>query len=319
MPNFSFIRQHSHLKYWPTWLGLMLMWISSQLPFRIQLLLGRVLGVLLYLSARERRHIAEINLRLCFPELNPQQLSALVKKTFIENAIGIFETAFSWWGSDKQIKPLVEMRGLELLETAVQEGKGVLLLGAHYTTLDLAGRFLSYYSDFDVTYRKHKNPVMDYFIVASRKQRFKHVIERKQMRQALKSLKKGRIVWYAGDQDYGRKQSVFVPFFDIPAATITATSRLAAFNQSPVLLSTYYRKADNSAYIFEITAPFAEIPSGDDEKDAKLINQSLENAIRKHPAQYMWMHRRFKTRPDGAKGFYLNGYQAYLASLENPR
>lgn len=293
-----------HPRYWLTWAGLLLLWLTTRLPFSAQLGIGSLLGHLLFHLARRRRHITEVNLKLCFPELSDQQQKDLVKRTFIANAIGVIETAYSWWASDKRVEPLVEMKGIELLHDALKQGNGVLLLGAHYTTLDLAGRFLSYYLDFDVTYRKHNNPVMDHFIVNSRKKRFGNVIERKEMRRALKSLKKNRVVWYAGDQDYGRKQSVFVPFFGIPAATITATSRLSSFNNSPVLLSSYYRKPDNSGYIFEISTPFDSIPSGDDSADATLINEVLEAAIRKHPEQYMWVHRRFKTRPDGNKHFY---------------
>ncbi len=296
--------EHLSPKYWLTWIGLGLLWLTAQLPLAVQFQFGKALGLLLYYLARERRHITDVNLRLCFPQLNEDQHKELCKKTFIENGTGIFETAFSWWASDQRVKPLVEMRGLELVEQAQQQGKGVLLLGAHFTTLDLAGRLLSYFLDFDVTYRKHNNPVMNHFILSSRKKRFKNVIERKEMRRAFRSLKQNHVVWYAGDQDYGRKHAVFVPFFGTPAATITATSRLSSFNHSPVLLSRYYRKADNSGYVFEITAPFDSIPSGDDIVDARIINQALETAISKHPAQYMWVHRRFKTRPDGDKHFY---------------
>lgn len=293
-----------HPKYWLTWFGLLLLWLIAKLPFKAQIGIGTLLGHLLYISARRRRHITEVNISHCFPELSAQQQHKLVKDTLIANATGIIETALSWWGSDKQVEPLVEVKGLEHVKTALEKEKGILLLGAHFTTLDLAGRLLSYHLDYDVTYRQHNNPVMDYFITSLREKRFKNVIERKQMRRALKSLKKNRIVWYAGDQDYGRKQSVFAPFFGVPAATISATSRLASFNQSPVLFCAHYRKRDNSGYVMEISAPLESIPSGDDIADATAANKILEETIRKHPEQYMWVHRRFKTRPDGSKNFY---------------
>lgn len=294
----------AHPRYWLTWTGLALLWLIAKMPFKVQLGFGKLLGGLLYVVAKRRRHITEVNIKFCFPELSAEQQQTLVKNTLIANATGIVETALGWWGSDKLLKPLVEIKGLEHVKAAQEKGKGILLLGAHFTTLDLIGRFFGYYLDFDITYRQHNNPVMEHFITGLRKKRIKNVIERKQMRRVLKSLKQNRMVWYAGDQDYGPKHAVFAPFFGITAATISATSRLAAYNQSPVLLASHYRKADNSGYVIEISAPFESIPSGDDVADATLINKEFEIAIRKHPEQYMWVHRRFKTRPDGSKNFY---------------
>jgi KDO2-lipid IV(A) lauroyltransferase len=294
----------SHPRFWSTWFTLGILWLCSRLNTRGQVLLGSVLGKLLYRVAKHRRHVTEVNIRLCFPELNAQQQSQLVKDTFKANAIGFLETAFSWWASDERVRKLIEFQGLELLEAAKAKGKGVILVGAHFTTLDLAGRMMSLMSDVSVTYSAHKNPLMNHMIVENRGERFSNMIERKQTRKLFRCLKQGEIVWYAPDQDYGRKHAVFVPFFGQTAATLTATSRLANLNGSELLFFSHFRKPDNSGYILDVSAPFKDFPTGDDEKDAIMLNQIIEQNIRKHPEQYMWVHRRFKNGPEGSSGVY---------------
>lgn len=240
----------------------------------------------------------------------------MLRETLTANATGFIETGFSWFAKESRLKPLVELTGKEYLDAAKAKGNGVLLIGGHFTNLDLGGRLFALHYDFDVTYRPHSNPVLEYIIFTRRQKSFAHVIERQNMRQLLKSLKSGRIVWYAADQDYGRKHSVFAPFFGIPAASINATPRLVKANNSEVLFLSHIRKKDNSGYLLELSKPLENYPSGDDVADATQINHALENAIVKAPEQYMWVHRRFKTRPDGAKKFYDTGYQAVLNSLK---
>lgn len=293
-----------HPSYWPTWFGLGVMWLCSKLNTRWQVRLGSLLGSALYHVAKRRRHITEVNISLCFPELSAEQQTQLVKDTMKANAIGFIETAFSWWASDERIAPLIDAKGLDLLEAAKAKGKGVLLVGAHFTTLDLAGRMFAQCSDVSVTYSQHKNALMDHMIVGSRKERFTNMIERKETRKLLRSLKNGEVVWYAPDQDYGRNHAVFVPFFGNNAATLTATSRLSKLNNSELLFFSHFRKPDNSGYELHITAPFENFPSGDDETDATQLNQIIEKEIRRYPEQYMWVHRRFKTREEGDKGVY---------------
>jgi KDO2-lipid IV(A) lauroyltransferase len=278
--------------------------VLAYLPLPMLLALGKYLGLILYPLAKKRRHITLVNLKLCFPGLNDQQRQQLAKQVFVENARGFMETAFSWWAPDEKVNPLVEIRGLEHMEAALAEGRGVLLIGIHATMLDLAGRFYSSRMDTDVTYRKHPNAVLNYFMVKARQQRFKNVIERGEMRRALRSLKQGRCVWYASDQDYGAKHSVFAPFFGMPAATVKATSKLLQFNQSRALFCRYYRKNDNTGYVFEVSNPFPELPTGDDVADATAVNAAIEAAVRENPAQYMWVHRRFKSQPDGRNKLY---------------
>ncbi len=293
----------AHPRYWPTWLGIGLLRLTVWLPQGARLALGRLLGAVLYRLARARRHITEVNIDQCFPDLDRNERRQLVRDTFAANATGLLETALGWWGSDARLQGLLRVDGAHHLQAALAQGRGVLLLGAHFTTLDLGGRLTRLVTDFDVIYRRSKNPVMDRLIRRNRQKFFGHVIERTDIRQILRCLKAGRAVWYAPDQDYGRKHSVFAPFFGIPAASITATARLARLNGSPVLFLGYYREGDGS-YRLEFQPPLADFPADDEVANATAINRVLEKAIRQYPEQYMWVHRRFKTRPAGEPSLY---------------
>ncbi|MEE8059200.1 MAG: LpxL/LpxP family Kdo(2)-lipid IV(A) lauroyl/palmitoleoyl acyltransferase [Pseudomonadales bacterium] len=289
--------------YWRTWLFILLLRLFALLPFKAGLAVGRSIGSLLYRLAVKRRRVTEVNIRLCFPELSVHKQRALVKKIFKANAIGVVETAWSYWGDKQAIAAMTTFKGFELLEEALKQERGVMLLGGHFSTLDLGGLLFSFYGKpFDCVYRPHNNPLLDYWMCKKRSH-FTQVIDRKKFRQMVRGLRKNRCLWYAPDQDFGSKGAVFVPFFGHIAATIVATSKMVRLNNSPILMLAHYRNADNSGYTMEITA-MPEFPSGDETRDAKLVNQSLEQAIRKAPEQYMWVHKRFKTQPDGNQKLY---------------
>lgn len=271
----------------------------AYLPYQLQLFIGRILGVWFYHLGRHRRHITETNIRLCFPELDATAQQTLVRNIFIANGIGIIESAIGWWRNPTLFKNRTTFIGAEHLETAKQQGKGVLLVGAHFSTLDLAGSLLSLITEFNVTYRENKNPLFDAMMKSRRARYTKHVLHRNDLRGIVKSLKNNEIVWYAPDQDYGAKYSVFAPFFGVPAATITGTSRLAKLNHSAVVFVAHHRNDNNSGYTFEFTPINHHFPSNDDVADATQINATIEYFIRKKPDQYLWLHRRFKTRPPG--------------------
>lgn len=292
------LRQFAGPRYWPAWLGLGVLWFIAHLPYTLQLRLGAAIGALAYRFGKRRRVICEENIGLCFPELDEAQRQQLIRDTFRSNGIGVIEAAIAWSCDPEKLRPRVRIEGSEHLDAALAQGKGVLLIGGHYSTLELGGTLLSLFHPMNVTYRAHKNPLIEAVMTNSRAKHFARVIEREDVRQAMRSLKEGNALWFAPDQDYGARHSVFVPFFGVEAATITATSRFARMNDSPALMFSHVRNADGSGYTLTLGPVLEGFPSGDNEVDARRINAELETRIRQHPEQYLWLHRRFKTQRD---------------------
>ncbi len=285
-------------RYWLTWLGIGFLILLAWLPLRLRLASGKSLGNLTYHLARQRRYFTEINIQLCFPELTPHEQQSLVKKTFQDNGIGFMETIAGWVRPPQHFSHLLTMEGEADVKAAIDEGRGLLLIGGHYSTLDFCANLLSQHIPFGVTYRPHNNPVFDYFMFHGRTRNCNAVLNREDLRQYLKHLKAGKVLWYAPDQDYGPLHSVQAPFFGVPAATITATGRFVKLSKAPVFIVSHRRTVTNT-YIISFTAIPDTYPTGDDIKDATLINKLLEIEIRKAPSQYLWMHKRFKTQPGG--------------------
>lgn len=288
-----------HPRYWPTWIGLGLLRCIILLPFKAQQAIGLCLGRVLAKTLKRRRHYAEVNIALCFPELSPGQQRQLVNNNLVSTTLGAIETAFGWWASDRAILAHSRIEGLELLAAAKQQGRGVLLIGAHYTTLDLAGRVIGMHADLDITYKDQKNKAFDYCINAARKRSFTHLIEKNAMRTMVRNLKNGRVVWYAPDQDFGRQGSVFVPFFHRPAATLTTVGKLLKITGAKPLFYSHFRIKENgqTVYLARIHDPFHDGFNDDDIHNATLLNQAIADVVREHPEQYLWVHERFRTQP----------------------
>lgn len=226
-----------HPRYWPLWFGLGLLWLVVQLPYPVLLMLGRGLGALMYRLVGSRREIAARNLELCFPEKSPTERERLLKENFASSGIAFFEMAMSWWWPKARLARLAHIEGLEHLREAQAQGEGVILMALHFTTLEIGAALLGQVHTIDGMYREHDNPVFDY---VQRRGRERHnldatAIEREDVRSMLKVLRGGRAIWYAPDQDYGAKQSLFVPLFGIPAATVTATTKFARLGRARVL------------------------------------------------------------------------------------
>jgi KDO2-lipid IV(A) lauroyltransferase len=207
------------------------------------------------------------------------------------------ELGLAWFRDPKSFMPITRVHGLQHLDDALARGKGVLLLGGHYSTLDLGGSLVTEFINADVMQRDHNNPLLNAVMTRARERRYGQVLDSKNLRGLLRQLKKNRIVWYATDQDYGRKDIVFAPFFGVPAGSITATSRIAKSSGCAVVPFSHFRRTDGPGYDIYFQPPLDNFPSGDDLTDATLANQTIENEIRRQPDQYLWMHRRFKTRP----------------------
>lgn len=270
--------------------------------------LGGALGRSAYrlggLTGSSRRHITDTNIRLCFPELSEPEQQNLARESFAHTVIGALEITQPWLNPRRDLSERIRLHGLEHLQAAQAQGRGVLLVGGHFSAIDIISQGLKAAVDMDVIYRRNRQPVWEWLQVRGRERYFGSAIEREDTRQIYRRLKAGRTIWYAADQDYGARHSVFAPFFGVAAATIRATARLAALNQSPVVFMSNYRDLDTHTWTVHFSEVLDDYPSGDDVADATRINQIIEAAIRKHPEQYLWMHRRFKTRPPGAEKLY---------------
>jgi Kdo2-lipid IVA lauroyltransferase/acyltransferase len=303
-PRFS--RQLLHPRYWLTWLGFLLWWLSAQLPYRWQMIMGALLGRLLSRVAPRRRAIAARNIELCFPQLSAQEQARLVDGVIESVGKAFFETGIAWFMPHARLRKLITLQGIEHLQTAQAQGQGVVLLAMHFTHLELGAAAVSMQFSIDGTYRPHGNSLYDYL---QRKGRERHnptgsVITRGDIRGMVRALRNTRAVWYAPDQDYGREHSIFVPFFGIPAATITATSQIARLGRGVVIPFVQHRREDGRGYSVEILPPLPQFPSDDEYRDTLAISQLIEREVAKQPEQYLWVHRRFKTRPDGEADVY---------------
>jgi KDO2-lipid IV(A) lauroyltransferase len=292
------------IKQWPKWFLVGCLWIVARMPMGAVFAVGRVIGFLGYHLAKSRRHITEVNIAKCFPDLSAQQQKALVRENFVHTGIGAVEIALPWLNPTRDLADRFKIEGLEHLNAAHDLGNGIVLVGAHYTTIDITSQPLGSLGFVDVMYRQNKDPVWESLQYNGRKAFFDGVVERSDMRQILKRLRQGRTMWYAADQDYGIKHSVFAPFFGIDTATITVTSRLASKNKSAVLMLHQFRDLKRKIWTLKFTPMLENFPSGDDLADATRLNAMLEAEVKSVPAQYLWMHRRFKTRPTGEASFY---------------
>lgn len=276
----------------------------SVLPWGLQKLIAGMLGWLLYYLAADRRHIVAVNLRLCFPQWDAKTQKRKAREVFFNNALGLIETANGYYLSREALRGMVEVTGLDILEAAIEKGRGVILIGAHFSHLDLGGALISLFNPLYCMYRPHNNPLMDEYIRQHRLTFCKGLLENKNMRAVARTLKQKQVVWYPPDQDYGKKNSVFAPFFGVNAATVTATARLAKLTGAELVTISYRRDDRERRYFLDLEAFDADFPTGDDTRDAETVNRALERLIMKAPTQYMWTHRRFKTQPDGKAKMY---------------
>jgi len=292
------------VKYWPVWLGLSCLRIIIILPWAWRMKMGRAIGRLLYQLSARRRLIAETNVGLCFGHLTASEQRYMIRQTFADNGIGIVETAMAWWSARDDLHHRVSIEGGPLIEQAQAQGRGVILVGAHFTSLDLGGILLAPGYPYYATYQRHSNALMDAIIRHGRLKHLPGILEREDIRQVMRLLKQGEIVWLAPDQDVGPERSVFAPFFGIEAATTPIISRLAAATGAKVLQFSHHRTHQDQRYSLTISDSLATIPSGDLVADATRLNAAIEAKIRLKPSQYLWLHRRFKTRPDNSPDIY---------------
>jgi KDO2-lipid IV(A) lauroyltransferase len=312
--------------YWLTWLGIGFLYLTTLLPYGWMLRLGTALGWLGYHLLPSRRRITRTNLRLVFPGYNEKQINQLTRESFYSTSIALFESAWAWWASDAKLKSLQRIEGLDNLHAAEKLGNGILLLGGHYTTLEMSGRLLAYHADnVYPTYKPARNPLFEAVMAHNRRKMNKGLVASRDMRQIIRLLKQKQIIWYAPDQDFGTEVSVFAPFMGVQTATLTMSTRLAKVSKAPVVPFYSERLPDKQGYVLRIEPMLENFPSGDDITDATAVNQAIEKHVRTVPAQYLWGHRRFKTRPHGEpqvykprRGRYLRRYTQVHCLLSLP-
>jgi KDO2-lipid IV(A) lauroyltransferase len=297
-------RNYIHPRFWMMWFTFALLRLASLLPYHFQLVLGKFLGRGIKLISGRRQRVVEINLELCFPEKTVQERERIKNECYESIGIAFFELAMCWWWSEKRLKPLIEVRGMEHLETVLGNGQGAILLSGHFTSLEIGGRLFTLTTPLQVMYRTQRNALFDSYLYSKRCSYLENVISRKSTRQLIRGIKKLIPTWYAPDQNFTNERNIFAPFMGVPAATITASSRLVQSAGCAMLPFYTYRKPDGTGYILTIEPPLENFPSGDDLTDATAINASIEKFTRSHPEQYMWIHQRFKNRPEGEPSLY---------------
>ncbi len=281
-------------KYWGVWLFIGFLFICSYLPFKLQWKVSRALAFLAFNLAKSRRHVVEVNVELCFSEKSAEEKSALVKQIFHENMQGYLDSGTAWFRNVNAFKDRIEVRGKDILDRERADGSGILMAGAHFSILDLAGALTSLVCDLNVTYRPLDNKLMNAIMMRGRYRFVQHAYHKKDVKGFISSLKRGEVLWYAPDQDYGRKYSAFSPFFGRTAATITGLTFLSKSGHAKTMPYSYHRKGLSQEYILEFYEPLPT--TGSEEQDAANYNIWLESVIRRYPAQYLWLHKRFKTQ-----------------------
>lgn len=292
-------------QYWGIWIAIVLLMLLAILPWALQHRLATLLGNIAFKRLKSRRKTTVRNLEVCFPEWTAEQVQDNARQVFVDMMIGVFETLNAWY-SPQWFKGRVSIEGLEHIQNAQAKGQGILLLGTHSTLLDAGGYLCAQYFEPDVVYRPQNNPLLDMLIYRCRGTIYKAQIDHDDMRGLIRHLKEGDAIWYSPDQDFGLKQGVMAPFFGTPAATVTAHRRLLKISKAVAIPLYFYRHGDikDPRYHVLIEPAVENLPSTDELDDAIRVNKIIENQLRIAPTQYMWFHRRFKTRPDGYEKIY---------------
>jgi KDO2-lipid IV(A) lauroyltransferase len=287
------------LQWWPAWFGLGFLRLLAILPLPLLRSLGAGLGELVHALVASRRRIVRINLRLCFPELDERTRRKLARAHFRALGMGFMEMLAAWFASDRSLRRLTEFEGLEHVRAAAADGRGVLLLTGHFTTMELGCRLVALAGvPFHGMYRRADNPFVEYWMLRLREARLGlPMVPKEDLKGVVRLLRSGARVWYGPDQVLEVASSDFVEFFGQPARTLTATSRLARLGRARVV--PYFPRRVNGRYRVRFLPALEHFPGNDERADARRINALLEEAIRAAPEQYFWVHRRFKDGPPG--------------------
>jgi len=300
MLNIKFI----HPKFFPTWILILLMRIGVFIPFSAQVIIGKAIGKAIYPLMSKLRSTAYSNISHCFPEKKQVQVNTLVKHHFEAIGVSLFETANAYYASDQKINKLLTIKNEHYFFDAMKQEGGIIILCAHFMPLMLGSRALLLNHKIANIYRPQNNKLFDHIMVQSYKKNGAVMIKSTDTRSIIKAINNSLPIWYAPDQDLGKNNSVFAPLFGIQTATASATARLAKNNKTRVIPYSFIRTSKGYEMSFE--KPLKNFPSNDPIVDATTINKILEKQINIATEQYLWIHRRFKTRPEGEENFYKN-------------
>lgn len=285
---------------WPAWLGIGALALLARLPWPLQRALGRVAGDGLRLLLRDRRRVAARNLELCFPDLPPTERAALLRRHFRALGIALFEFGRAWWGSVDPQRRGLRIEGVEHVEAARAAGRGVIVVSGHFTTLEMSARLACDAVPLAGMYRPYPQAAMEWAVLRGRSRYAAGMFAKQDVRGAVKHLKRGGLLWYAPDQDPSRGESVFVPFFGQPAKSLASTHQLARLSGAAVVMFEHIRR-DDGGYTLRFWPAFEQFPSDDATADTARVIAAIEAMARTAPEQYLWIHRRFKRRPDGSR------------------
>ncbi|MBT8090563.1 MAG: lipid A biosynthesis lauroyl acyltransferase [Gammaproteobacteria bacterium] len=293
-------------RYWPVWLGMGLLRLICMLPHRLALAAGRVLGRIAHAVGGSRRAVVRRNIELCFPELSPDERDALAYEHFKALGMTVVEMGLGRWASDQHLLSITKLNGIEHVQNALDSGRGVILLSAHFTTLEIMGRVLSLnMPPFDAVFRRNRSEFMTELQRTGRERSAESTIEKRDVKKVVRSLRDNRAVWYAPDQSYNRKGAEVIPFFGTPAMHTTATSTLARLGNA-VVIPFFPRRLKDSTYELTLLPAFENFPGDDPVADTKRYVELLEQHVRSCPEQYFWIHRKFKDLPDGYPDYYAD-------------
>ena len=285
---------------WPAWLGIGALALLARLPWPLQRVLGRIAGDVLRLLLRERRRIAARNLDLCFPGLDAAARAALLRRHFRALGISLFEFGRAWWGSVAPQRHGLRIEGVEHIEAARAAGRGVIVVSGHFTTLEMSARLACDAVPLAGMYRPYPQPAMEWAVLRGRSRYAAAMFAKQDVRGAVKHLKRGGLLWYAPDQDPSRGEAVYVPFFGRPAKSLASTHQLARLSGAAVVMFEHARR-DDGGYTLRFWPAFEAFPSEDAVADTARVIGAIETMARAAPEQYLWIHRRFKRQPDGAR------------------
>ncbi len=287
-----------------TRIGLALFWLLRLLPLVLLAPLGRGLGCLLYLLARERRHVVLTNLALCFPDIGESQRRCIARAHFQAFARGLLEHGILWWSSRARVQQLVRVEGLEHWQAVAD--KPVIWLAPHFVGLDMGGaRIITEWRGVSV-YSRQKDPAFDRVLLHGRTRFVTPVLFSRQdgIRPVVKAIREGLPFYYLPDMDFGERDSIFVPFFGVPAATITGLARMARLARAVVVPAVTRQLPGAQGYVLRFYPAWENFPTDDVEADTRRMNAFIEERVREMPEQYYWVHKRFKTRPPGQASPY---------------